>query len=179
MLKRVLFAIMITLKLITHEAHAEIRDLDGLLRTDITERIGKINEMTIHLNDSLAELKKVQVVLDAAVAAENSTRSTRVFLRNAGAAAAAVGLVGTILYQSKGVNPSKVILAGGYGLTALAGTFSWMKNKAIRFTHEEVVKLQASVKDLEGKIEIEKRNLDREIRLLCLEQGGSPAECDQ
>lgn len=99
-------------------------------------------------------------------------------LRNAAAAAAAVGVAGTILYQVKGVNPSKVILAGGYGVSALAGYLAWMENKSIRFTREEIRKLQDSVKDLEGKVEIEKRNLAREIRLLCLEQGGSPDECE-
>lgn len=179
MLKRVLFLAMITLKLMTHEAQAEMRDLDGLLRTDISDRIARINELSVHLNESLTELKKVQATLDEAVARDNSTRPVKVLLRNAGAAAAAVGLAGTILYQSKGMNPSKIILAGGYGLAALSVTFAWMENKTIRFSHEEVVKLQLSVKDLEGKIEIEKRNLDREVRLLCLEQGGTPVECDQ
>lgn len=179
MLKRVLFAIMITLKLLAHEANADVRNLNDLIEKDTVDRIQKINEMTIHLNESLDELKKVQGQLNEAVENEAKNRGLKVFLRNAAAAAAAVSLTGTILYQVKGVNPSKIILAGGYGVTALAGYLAWMENKSIRFTREEVLKLQAALKDLEGKIEIEKRNLAREIRLFCLEQGGSPDECEQ
>lgn len=178
MLKRVLFVIMITLKLLTHEAKAEVRNLNDLIEKDTVERIQKINEMTIHLNNTLEELKKVQGQLNEAVANEARNKGFKVMLRNAAAAAAAVGVAGTILYQVKGVNPSKVILAGGYGVSALAGYLAWMENKSIRFTREEIRKLQDSVKDLEGKVEIEKRNLAREIRLLCLEQGGSPDECE-
>lgn len=179
MLKRVLFAILITLKLITQVAHAEVHDLDLLLQNDREERLQRINEMTIHLNQSLIELKKVQVDLDTAVFNEKKTKGIRVFIRNASAAVAAIGMIGSILYQTKGVNPSKIVLAGGYGLSGLAGVIAYLENNSIRFTREEVEKLQESIKDLEGKIEIEKRNLAREIRLLCLSQGGPPAECDQ
>lgn len=179
MLKRVLFLIMISLKLLTHEAGAEIRNLNDLIEKDSAERIQKINEMTTHLNNSLEELNKVQQQLDFAVSEEAKTKGFKILLRNASAAAAAVALTGTILYQGKGINPSKVILAGGYAVTTLAGTLAWMQNRSIRFTREEVLKLQWALKDLQGKIEIEKRNLAREIRLLCLEQGGSPDECEQ
>lgn len=154
-------------------------DLDQLIANDREERIQRINEMTLHLNQSIQELNKVQQDLNTAVANEQKTKGIKVVIRNASVAAAAIGIVGTILYQSKGINPSKIILAGGYGLSTLAGTIAFMENKSIRFTHEEVEKLQASINDLQSKIEIEKRNLAREIRLLCLSQGGTPSECDQ
>lgn len=183
MLKHLLLGLVIMMAMVG--PHAEVkgrevgpRDLDALLQNDINERLQRINEMTIHLNASLAELKKVDEELNRALAVEEKTRGPRIVLRNASAAAAVVSFVGVVLYQTKGVNPSKIILAGGYGLAALVGIFSAMENKAIRLTHEEVVNLKASVADLQNKIEIEKRNLAREIRLLCLERGGSPSECE-
>lgn len=179
MLKRLLLAFAITLKIIALSAHAEERNLDLLLQNDRDERIQRINEMTIQLNQSLAELNKVQRDLDTAVANENKTKGVRITIRNASAAAAAIGIAGSILYQMKGVSPSKVVLAGGIGLSVLAGTIAYMENKSIRLTHEEVENLRASIKDLLQKIEIEKRNLNHEIRLLCLEQGGAPEQCDQ
>lgn len=175
MLKSLILSMIIALNFNSVFAH----DLDELIANDREERIQRINEMTLHLNQSLIELNKVQQDLNTAVANEQKTRGIRVVIRNASVAAAAIGIVGTIIYQSKGINPSKIILAGGYGLSTLASTIAYMENKSIRFTHEEVAKLQASINDLQTKIELEKRNLAREIRLLCLEQGGTPAECDQ
>jgi hypothetical protein len=175
MLKSLLFSLLLALNISSAFSH----DLDLLLQNDREERIQRINEMSLHLNQSLIELNKVQADLDQAVANEKKTKGLKVVIRNASAAAAAVGIVATILYQSKGINPSKIILAGGYGLSGLAGSFAYMENKSIRFTHEEILKLQSSINDLQEKIEVEKRNLAREIRLLCLSQGGSPAECDQ
>lgn len=77
MLKRVLFVIMITLKLLTHEAKAEVRNLNDLIEKDTVERIQKINEMTIHLNNTLEELKKVQGQLNEAVATRPEIKGSK------------------------------------------------------------------------------------------------------
>lgn len=179
MLKRMLLAIVITLKLFIQVGHAEVRDLDSLILDARTERLQRINEMTIHLNETLSELNKIQNELDQAVMKDKNGRGAKILIRNAATASAAIGIVATIIYQTRGVNPSTVILAGGYALSALAGYLAYAENRSIYLSRQEIEKLQMSIKDLAAKIEIEKRNLAREIRLLCLEQGGSPDSCDE
>jgi hypothetical protein len=155
------------------------RNLDDLVQNDREERILKINQLTSELNLSLDKLNTFYAELKRAEDKNHLNGGSRIVLRNAAAVAGAVGLISTILFQSKGINPSKVILGGGYSLSALATVISVLEQRAIHFTKEEIIKLTASVTDLEKLVEIEKRNLASEIRLLCLSDGGSLEECNR
>ncbi|MBC7538201.1 MAG: hypothetical protein H7281_05230 [Bacteriovorax sp.] len=155
----------------------DIRNLDDLIQSDREERILKINQLTSELNLSLDKLNTFHTELKRAEDKDHLNGGSRIALRNAASVAAAVGLISTILFQSKGINPSKIILGGGYSLSALAAVISVLEQRAIHFTKEEIIKLTASVTDLEKLVKIEKRNLASEIRLLCLGDGGSLDEC--
>ncbi len=179
MLKRILLAIVILSNVFLQDSHAADRNLDELLANDRQERIQKINEITIEINQALLELTKFRADLDSALKREKTANAPKITIRNGSAVVAAIGLIGTIIYQSKAIAPNKLILSGGYALSAIATIITYLENRSIHLTREEVEKLTASVKDLEEKIVIEKSNLSREIRLLCLEDGGSPEACDQ
>lgn len=179
MLKRLLVATVVILKLVTQNSYAGEHNLNELIQNDREERIQRINDLTIELNKSLTELNAFRSDLEIAIEREKETHTLKLVIRNGAAAVAAIGFVSTVLYQSKGINPNKVILAGGYALSTISTIVSYMENRSIHFTKEEIEKIRESVKDIEGKIEIEKRNLAREIRLLCLSDGGSPEVCDQ
>lgn len=179
MLKRILLAIVVLLKIFVQVSHASERNLDELIQTDREERIKKINELTIELNKSLEELSKFKADLDKGLARETRVNAPKITIRNGSAVIAALGFIGTIIYQTKGVHPNKIFLSGGYALSTIAVIVNMMENHSIRLTREEVERLKASVKDLEDKIENEKINIAREIRLLCLSDGGSPEICDQ
>jgi hypothetical protein len=64
-------------------------------------------------------------------------------------------------------------------VSVLAGIISYLEHRAIHFTREEIIKLNASVLDLKKLVEIEKRNLATEVRLLCLGDGGSLEVCSR
>jgi hypothetical protein len=155
------------------------RNLDELISSDRDERIQKINELSVALNISLTELSSFKSQLEEAVTSESAQHGIRFFLRNGGALSAAIGIVSTVIYQRTHVNTNMLILSGGYTISGLAGLVSYMQNKTIRFEREEINKLRASVTDLEGKVVIEKRNLARELKLLCMSEGGSPESCEQ
>lgn len=152
--------------------------IDDLISNDRDERIKKINEITIQLNLKLEELTRFKSELQVALERSRTSGRTEVMIRNTAGVVAAVGLISTILYQSKGINPSKIILSGGYALSTLAIVISYFQNKTIQLSTEEIARLQASVSDLEKRVDLEKRNLAREIRLLCLSDGGMPEFCD-
>lgn len=152
--------------------------IDDLISNDRDERIKKINEITIELNLKLEELARFKNELQIAMERSQNSGYTEVMIRNTAAIVAAVGLISTILYQSKGINPSKIILSGGYALSTLASVISYFQNRAIVLRSEEIARLQMSVSDLEKRVVLEKGNLAREIRLLCLSDNGMPEFCD-
>ncbi len=158
---------------------ANIRNLDDIIQSDRDERILRINELTVQLNTSLLILKDLSLDLENSIKAEKESHGLRVIIRNGAAAIAAIGFVSTALYQSRGINTSKIILSGGYALSSLSAVVSYFQNKSLRFSQAEIESIRASVVDLEGKVEIEKRNLAREIKLLCMSDGGSTEACEQ
>lgn len=153
--------------------------ISDLISNDRQERIQKINEITLVLNQQLEELSRFTQELQTALERADSTGRTQVAIRNSAAVVAALVFFSTVLYQSKGINPSKIILSGGYAVSTLAIVISYFQHKSIKLSVEEIAKLKAGVEDLEHRVEIEKRNLAREIRLLCLSDGGMPELCDR
>lgn len=179
-IKRHLFVLGLLLSFTGRFAMAQEKSrIEKVLSSDREERILRINEMTVALNASSAHLLHFKAELANAREKASSLGSVRIAFRNTSAVVAAIGIISTVIYQSKGINPSKIILSGGYALSALASAISYFEHKTIRLSLEEITRLEASVSDLEQRVEKEKRNLAREIRLLCLSDGGMPEVCDR
>lgn len=169
----------IALKIITSEAHAvDDRDLDLLIQNDREARIEKINQMTIDLNKSLVVVQKLKSDLEKEVLKEKQSHTINLVIKDGSMATAAIGVISTIIYQTLRQNPSKLLLAGGYSLSTLAAFIAYSENHSILLSRAEIDSLIIALKQLEDKTEIEKRNLAREIRLLCLSDGGSVETCD-
>ncbi len=156
---------------------ADLRNIDELIQNDREERVIKINELTLELNKSLLALQSIQSDLDRAILSDSHLRPKRVRIRNSSFVISALGFIGTFIYQTKGINPSKFLLGGGYTISALLTVFGLIEQNSINLSREEIQKIRISVVDLEAKINIEKRNLRREIVLLCLADGGTAETC--
>lgn len=179
-MKMRLIFLMFLLGLLTQNAFArDDHDLDLLIQNDRQERVERINEMTLKLNESLFALKSLKLELENALIKEKESHTIKLVIKNAAEATAAIGVISIVIYQAKGKSPNKITLSGGYTVAGLAALIAYMENRSIMFTKAEIDKLMLSVKDLEKKAETIKRNLIREVRLLCLEDGGSSETCDE
>lgn len=154
----------------------EVHNLDDLFQNDRETRILEINRQSIELNRSLDKLEKFKNELRIA-RQQSKQNEVRVTVRNATAIVAVVGFVSTIVFQSKHINASGIILGGGYTVSALAAIISLLEHQAITFTPEEVEDLIKSISGLEKIVLIQKRNLAIEVRILCMEEGGNLELC--
>jgi len=155
----------------------QLRDIDQLIQNDREDRIQKINQLTLKLNESLIQLKSIQNDLDLALLRDSNTRGAKLFIRNSSLVISAISLIGTIVYQSTGLNPSKIILGGGYSISTLGVVIGLIEQKSLNLSRDEIQKIRSSIIDLEARVLLEKRNLNKEIRLLCLADGGTPETC--
>lgn len=180
MLARIISLFLLSLLVLGQVTYADdSKNLDELIAADREERIEKINQLSFELNQSLARLESFNHELQRARDQDLHNRGSKLIIRNATAALAAVGFISTVLFEFRGINPSKVILGTGYSVSALSAIISYLENRTIRFTREEITKLSTSVTELQKLVEIEKRNLATEIRLLCVSDGGTIETCNR
>ena len=151
--------------------------IGDLVNQDIQNRMFVIHQTVHDLNDAEVELDSFRVDLNTARKAIKIHHATQVVVRDSAAVIAAIGFIGTSLYRSRGINPGKVVLWGGYGLTAIASIVGLLENHTINLDATEITKLAESVIDLEKRVDIEKANLARELRLLCGSLKNSHSAC--
>ncbi len=153
------------------------KKIDELIQSDREDRIQKINQLSADLNQSLTELSDFKNQLDSAQEKDKQTRGAKLTVRNSAAIVAGIGFISTFILQSRGINSSRYILSGGYTISALASLISYLENRSIHFSAKEIEKIKLSIIALEKIVLKEKRSLELEVRLLCMEDGGSLELC--
>ena len=139
--------------------------IDQVLKSDREARIEEINRITILINESQLDLANFQYELTR-ITSDKSVYKHKVFMRNVAGVVAAIGFCTTLIYQKQRIIPTLYRLVGGYTLAGISTIVMAIEHQGVRLSQKEIDDLKKSIIKLEVLIQVEKKNLAREIEIL-------------